>query len=84
MHKSEIVPLRRKEFSLLEYLMRNPGQTLTRNMILEHVWDSDIDLITNIVDVHLVRFRDIKKEFQVQYLIGSTCRYQDNLGKTVI
>jgi DNA-binding response OmpR family regulator len=47
--------LNRKEFSLLEYFMRNPGVTLTRAMILEHVWDANADPFTNTVDVH-VRF----------------------------
>jgi DNA-binding response OmpR family regulator len=45
--------LNRKEFSLLEYLMRNPGTILTRNMILEHVWDMTTDPFTNTVDVHI-------------------------------
>jgi len=47
--------LNRKEFSLLEYLMRHPGATLTRSMILDHVWESTGDPFTNTVDVH-VRF----------------------------
>ena len=47
--------LNRKEFSLLEYFMWNPGVTLTRAMILEHVWDANADPFTNTVDVH-VRF----------------------------
>ncbi len=47
--------LNRKEFSLLEYFMRNPGVTLTRAMIMEHVWDANADPFTNTVDVH-VRF----------------------------
>ena len=45
--------LTRKEFSLLEYFMRNPGVTLTRAMILEHVWEADADPFTNTVDVHM-------------------------------
>lgn len=57
-HKGEVVPLRRKEFGLLEYLMRNVGHTLTRSMILEHVWDSGTDPITNTVDVHINYLRD--------------------------
>ena len=40
---------------LLEYFMRNAGTTLTRGMILEHVWDINADPFTNTVDVH-VRF----------------------------
>jgi two-component system OmpR family response regulator len=49
------VVLNRKEFALLEYFMRNPGTMLTRNMILDHVWDMNVDPFTNTVDVH-VRF----------------------------
>jgi DNA-binding response OmpR family regulator len=49
------IRLNRKEFSLLEYFMRNPGVTLTRAMILEHVWDMNADPFNNTVDVH-VRF----------------------------
>lgn len=47
------IDLNRKEFALLEYLMRNPGTTLTRAMILEHVWDMNADPFTNTVDVHI-------------------------------
>lgn len=58
------ISLRRKEFGLLEYLMRNRGRVLTRSMILEHVWDSDADPITNTVDVHINYLRDkIDKPF---------------------
>ena len=51
------VELTRKEFTLLEYFMRNPGVVLTRGMILEHVWDMDIDPFTNTVDVHVRALR---------------------------
>ncbi len=47
------IELSRKEFMLLEYLMRNPEIVLTRNMILEHVWDYSTDPFTNTVDVHV-------------------------------
>ncbi len=47
------VALNKKEFALLEYLMRNEGTTLTRGMILEHVWDMNVDPFTNTVDVHI-------------------------------
>lgn len=50
--------LNRKEFALLEYLMRNPGTTLTRAMILEHVWDMNADPFTNTVDVHIRFLRE--------------------------
>ncbi|MBI5530686.1 MAG: response regulator transcription factor [Candidatus Doudnabacteria bacterium] len=52
------ISLRRKEFMLLEYMMRNPGVTLTRSMILEHVWDMNADPFTNTVDVHVRYLRN--------------------------
>ncbi len=53
------IRLNKKEFALLEYFMRNPGTTLTRSMILEHVWDMNADPFTNTVDVH-IRFLRVK------------------------
>lgn len=52
------IELNRKEFALLEYMMRNPGTTLTRAMILEHVWDMNADPFTNTVDVHIRFLRE--------------------------
>lgn len=52
------IVLRRKEFDLLEYLMRNQSRTVTRPMIVEHVWDMNEDLWTNVVDVHIKHLRD--------------------------
>lgn len=49
--------LSKKEFALLEYFMRNQGSVLTRGMLLEHVWDTDIDPFTNTVDVHVRSLR---------------------------
>ena len=40
-----------KEFSLLEYLVRNRGNVLTRTMIAEHVWDQHFDSFSNVIDV---------------------------------
>src|SRR5258708_30128370 len=45
------IELQTKEFSLLEYLMRSPGQPISKTMILEHVWDYHFDPQTNVVDV---------------------------------
>jgi two-component system copper resistance phosphate regulon response regulator CusR len=46
-----------KEYSLLEYLMQNQDRVLSRNMIIEHVWDQAFDGITNIVDVYVRHLR---------------------------
>lgn len=42
-----------KEFALLEYLMRNAGRSVTRPMIMEHVWNLCYDTMTNVVDVYI-------------------------------
>ena len=52
------IELTSKEYSLLEYLMSNAGRVLSRNMIIEHVWDQSFDGITNIVDVYIRHLRN--------------------------
>jgi len=47
------IELTPKEFSLLEYFMRNQGTRITRNMIIEHVWKLSPDTMTNVVDVYV-------------------------------
>jgi two-component system, OmpR family, response regulator len=60
----EIV-LQPREFRLLEYLMKNAGQVVTRTMLLEHVWDYHFDPQTNVIDVHVSRLRSkIDKGFE--------------------
>lgn len=46
-----------KEFRLLEYLLRNPNQAITRDQILDKVWDFEFDSFSNIVDVHVRNIR---------------------------
>jgi two-component system copper resistance phosphate regulon response regulator CusR len=56
-----------KEYQLLEYMMRSPGQVLTRTMILEQVWDYNFDTQSNIIDVHINRLRaKVDKGFEKQ------------------
>lgn len=52
------IELTAKEYSLLEYLMQNAERVLSRNMIIEHVWDQSFDGITNIVDVYVRHLRN--------------------------
>jgi two-component system, OmpR family, response regulator len=52
------IELTTKEFQLLEYLMRRPGQVVTRTMLLEGVWNLHFDPQTNIIDVHMSRLRN--------------------------
>jgi two-component system OmpR family response regulator len=53
----EAIDLQPREFSLLEYLMRHPGQVTSKTMILEHVWDFDFTPQTNVVEVLVHRLR---------------------------
>lgn len=47
------IELTAKEFSLLEYFLRNPEKPLTRSMIAEHVWDVSFDSESNVIDVYI-------------------------------
>lgn len=51
------ITLQPREFRLLEYLMKNAGQVVTRTMLLEQVWDYHFDPQTNVIDVHISRLR---------------------------
>jgi two-component system OmpR family response regulator len=56
--------LQPREFRLLEYLMRNRDQVVTRTMLLENVWDYHFDPQTNVIDVHISRLRrKVDKDF---------------------
>lgn len=52
------IPLRRKEFDILEYLILNKGRILTREMIINHAWDSNKISWGSTVDVHIKHLRD--------------------------
>jgi two-component system OmpR family response regulator len=53
----QAIDLQPREFRLLEYLMRNVDQVVTRTMLLENVWDYHFDPQTNVIDVHISRLR---------------------------
>jgi len=55
--QSKAICLRNKEYSLLEFFMRNVGRVVTRTQILEEVWDRNIFCSTNTVDVHISKLR---------------------------
>jgi two-component system OmpR family response regulator len=61
----EQIILQPREYRLLEYLMKNAGQVVTRTMLLENVWDYHFDPQTNVIDVHVSRLRSkIDKNFE--------------------
>jgi heavy metal response regulator len=52
------IQLTPKEFSLLEYLLRNKGRVLSRTQIIENVWGYTFDPSTNVIDVHIKSIRE--------------------------
>jgi len=65
----QTIDLQPREFRLLEFLMRNSGQVVTRTMLLENVWDYNFDPQTNVIDVHISRLRSkIDKQFKLPML----------------
>jgi two-component system, OmpR family, response regulator len=85
----KIIDLRPKEFLLLEYLIRNVNRPVTRTMILEHVWNSSFEGLTNVVDVYISALRSkVDRDFSHKLIqtnrgIGYTFACV-SAGKTVI
>ncbi len=52
------IPLTSREYSLLEYMLRNQGRPLTKDMIISHVWDYDADILPNTVEVYVKYLRN--------------------------
>lgn len=64
--KIELTP---KEYALLEFLMRHPGEIVTRTMISEKIFDYHFDTSTNVIDVHVSHLRNkIDKDFEPKLL----------------
>ncbi|HSX05996.1 MAG TPA: response regulator transcription factor [Candidatus Saccharimonadales bacterium] len=76
------IPLRRKEFDILQYLVQNQGHAITREMIFSHVWESGKEGWNNTIDVHIKHLRDkvdrpfgkklIKTAYGVGYMVDET------------
>ena len=55
---SKLIQLTSKEFALLEYMLRNPGRPLSKEVIISHVWDYDADILPNTVEVYIKYLRN--------------------------
>jgi len=55
--KNKKISLSSKEFSLLEYLMRNSNKILTKDQTISHVWDYDADILQNTIEVYIKNLR---------------------------
>ncbi len=61
----QLINLSQKEYALLEYLMRHPNQILTKDQIIQHVWEYDSDVLPNTVEVYMGYLRSkIDKPFK--------------------
>ena len=76
----EEIKLTKKEFMVLEYFLRNKGQVLSRNQILEHAWDRNVDIFTNVVDTHIKNLRRKlgKRNSIIEAIYGSGYRIKDD------
>jgi DNA-binding response OmpR family regulator len=54
----EEIKLSNKEYALLEYFMHHPGQVITKDMIINHVWDQDADILPNTIEVYIGYLRN--------------------------
>ncbi len=65
----ESVPLRRREFDILELLMRYDNQVFTRERIIAHVWQKEYDGTSNVVDVHVKYLRDKLRPYNLDTVV---------------
>jgi DNA-binding response OmpR family regulator len=76
-----LIELSNREFALLEYLVRHPGQVLSRTQILDAVWEYDADPSSNVVDVY-IRYlrRKLGEPSTIQTVRGAGYRFDPGTG----
>ncbi|BAQ64743.1 two-component system response regulator RppA [Geminocystis sp. NIES-3709] len=67
--KIEMIPLTNKEFNLLEFFMRHPQQILTRDQLLDQLWEIDSDIISNVVAAQIRLLRKKLSQYECDDLI---------------
>lgn len=80
---NKIISLSSKEYALLEYLLRHPNQTLTKEQVINHVWDYDADVLPNTIEVYIGYLRNkIDRPFpQKPTLIQTVRGFGYKMGK---
>jgi len=77
----QVITLSRREFSMLEYLMRNAGRVLSKDSIISHVWDFDADVLPNTVEVYAGYLRKkIDRPFKPPALLQTVRGFGYKLG----
>lgn len=69
-HGKHRLELTRKEFAVLEYLMRHPDEVVSQEELLEHVWDAEADPFTNTVRVHVHSLRRKLGDDAIKTMVG--------------
>ena len=67
----EIIPLRKREFDILELLMRYENQVFSRERIIAHVWKKEYDGTSNVVDVHIKYLRDKLRPYNMEGIVAT-------------
>ncbi len=65
---NKLISLSNKEFSLLQYLMRNSGKIISKQDLINHVWDYDANILSNTIEVYIRNLR--KKNIPIQTVRG--------------
>lgn len=69
MRAGKTIDLTSKEYALLEYLMQHPNQILSKETLIDHVWDFDADILPNNVEAYIKNLRQkIDKPFKKQLI----------------
>jgi DNA-binding response OmpR family regulator len=69
MARGKVVSLRKKEYEILEFLIMNKGKTISKEVLLEHIWDGGIYIFSNIIEVHIRNIRLSLEKFGVEKII---------------
>jgi two-component system response regulator PhoP len=67
--KNRVVSLRKKEYEILEFLIMNKGKAISKEMLLEHLWDGGIYIFSNIIEVHIRNIRLALQKFGAEKII---------------
>lgn len=77
------IDLTAKEFALLEYFMRNPERIISKNILMQHVWDYDADILPNTVEVYIGYLRNkVDKPFKASSLLQTKRGFGYYFGKS--
>ena len=67
--ENKLIPLRKREFDILELLMKHENQVFTRERIISHVWQKEYDGTSNVVDVHIKYLRDKLRKYNYDRIV---------------